>query len=183
MLTPEFARQLERVFRTHHGSLIAYLSRRFPRVDRDRIADAVSDAYVAACAEPARFEAAGRQGGDSDVVRLLRTASWRALRGWYRRSSTKAEVTRPRLPERSTPIDLEQRVVARQELADIRRLVGHAARKTCSAHRDALEAALTDRLAGDSDAEAARRHGVPREYVNRARRWMLAKAKGNSPGA
>ena len=36
----------------------------------------------------------------------------------------------------------------------------------------ALHAALHARLAGGTDAEAARAHRVPREYVNRAKRWI-----------
>lgn len=177
MLDPQFARQLERVIRTHYPSLLVYLARRFPRLDRARLEDAVGDALEVACREPARFEAAGRR-GDPALLKLLRVVSWRTLRAWYRRPTRRVEVTREHLPDHPDARLPDAQVIARRELSVMHSLVTRAARKTCKGRSAALEAALHDRLGGATDAEAGRRHGVPREYVNRARRWMLDQLAG-----
>jgi hypothetical protein len=66
----------------------------------------------------------------------------------------------------------QQLALHRELTTQVHGLVDLAAARFGGRRKRALRAALHDRLAGGTDAEAARAHRVPREYVNRAKRWI-----------
>lgn len=61
---------------------------------------------------------------------------------------------------------------AHQDMQRAMCLVDEAAVRFGGRRPHALRAALHERLHGGTDSEAARAHGVPREYVNRAKKWI-----------
>ncbi|WP_428267064.1 hypothetical protein [Haliangium sp.] len=107
--------------------------------------------------------------------KLLYRVAWCHRRAYYRRKTRHAECCfRPA----HEPVDgcTPQRILLGRELAsELKHLTAAAAKRHGGARAGALELALHDRLAGDSDTESARAHGIPREYVNRAKRWVGAR--------
>lgn len=56
-------------------------------------------------------------------------------------------------------------------------LIDEAATRYGGRRRRSLRAALRARFTGCTDVEAAREYQVPREYVNRARRWVVSEIR------
>ncbi len=76
--------------------------------------------------------------------------------------------------EISRSVTPHQVAVQRELFGRIQALIPQAVEHFGHGRSDALKAALQARLAGDmdSDTEAAREYGVPREYLNRAKQWI-----------
>lgn len=172
-------------FHAIRESHIRRLSRCFPKVCLGLVEDSVDEAWLelhrrglrgqplaAAVDErpavqvPAEF--------DQTFVRwwLFRVA-WCHLRGVVRRRSFRQE---------TGDVDLAMVAVAQsaeQEeglLLDLQlgQLIPEAARLFGGRYRAGLELALHDRVVlGFSDRDAANANDVPREYVNRAKNWIL----------
>lgn len=148
-----------------------WLARHFPRTSAALVEDAVSDAFHDALAYPASFTPAWKRDDHPALVRLLRQVAWRRLRGRLRKKSSQCEVSSDVIE----PLDVATPDVlasSRELTLRVHRLVDQAARRFGGTRSQALRAALYERLEGGTDTEAARAHGVPREYVNRAKRWI-----------
>ena len=168
------------VYQCHNAEIVAWLQRKFPCLSYMHAEDAVQEAFVEALERPPAFCSAWRAGGLEAVVRLLRQAAWRKLRGYWRKKATRCE-----LPGGEQVTAYGNHAVTPQEIAIYQQILGHiwrlideAAERFGGRRSRALRAALHDRLAGSSDIESANTHGVPREYVNRAKRWIGAQLHG-----
>lgn len=163
---------LERQSKEREG-LAARIRRAFPRAHEREVDDAVQHAFVEALEHFERYEAALDK-GEEEAIRWLVVVAWRHLRGerrrWHRSRSVPLGTRTP--PAMDAPLDM--RLDARRQLGRALGLVQVAAELHGGQQAEGLRAALELRMLGDeSDASAARRCGVPREYVNRARRWIL----------
>lgn len=178
-MTGEYHDQLESIYRRHNGAILGWLQRQFPRTSHARVQDAVADAFTEALESPERYRRALDDGGDGELIRLLRQVAWRGLRGHHRRKSTRCELLdHEGVAMEPTHSVTPLRVLSgKRELARTLTLVDQAAQRFGGTRSNALRAALHARVTGISDAEAARAHGVPREYVNRAKRWIGAQLR------
>lgn len=152
--------------------LHAWLRKAFPKAGRALIEDAVNDAFVVALERPARFAQAYRQGRG---LALLRRVAWRQLRAYFRRKSSQCELAgEEHIAHANAPAALSPAALlsSYQEVTRTFTLVDEAADQFGGKQAPALRAALHMRLAGSTDTEAAKAHNVPREYVNRAKRWI-----------
>lgn len=170
-----YRKLLDVTYRRWRPRLCTWLRRAYPKACRALIEDAVGDAFLDALADPTPFVQAYQQGQEAALGALLKTVSWRKLRAQYRRKSSQCELpgddhlARANAPITSSPATLVQ---SYQTLARTLTLVEEAAGQFGGKHPEALAAALYMRISGSSDTEAARAHNVPREYVNRAKRWI-----------
>jgi DNA-directed RNA polymerase specialized sigma24 family protein len=167
-----YHRSLETLYQQQSTSLQHWLARRFPRAGSALVEDAVSDAFHDAVARPRPFENALAQGGEAAVMPLLKQVAWRHLRGHLRKKSSQREVMIGATVEPAHLHTPQALALGRELTAHVLALVDQAAALFGGRRRRALRAALHARLAGSTDAEAARAHGVPREYVNRAKSWI-----------
>lgn len=173
-----YKQQLETLYRQHHLALQRRLHKGFPRADQGLVEDAVASAFEDALVRPDPFVAAWQRGGDARLLILFNQVAWRHLRGHYRKKSSQCElpalhaVSEP--GDRITPYDF---AAGREVAALVRDLIDEAARQFGGSHERALRQALHARLEGGSDTEVARRHHVPREYLNRAKRWIGARLR------
>lgn len=177
-LTPLF-------FHTIRTSHIQRLTRCFPRVCSGLVEDAVDEAWLelhrrGVLGRPLAAETDDRpallvpEEFDHSLVRwwLFRVA-WCQLRNAVRRRAFRRETGEIDLSVLTAAREAEQEeeLVMEQQL---RELVPEAARRFGGRYRVELEGALYDRFVlGLSDREAALAHDVPREYVNRAKNWIL----------
>ena len=165
---------LESIYRQHHAPVTRWLQRKFPGVTFAEVQDAVADTFTEALERPQAFVQADSRGGRPELVRLLRQVAWRRLRGLRRRKAARYE----RLGlddnhlERRHEITPMVEVSGRETLRRALVLVDEAAQRFGGTHAQALRQALRLRFTGGTDTEAARACGVPREYVNRAKRWI-----------
>lgn len=166
-----YHRMIELLYRQQWAPSRRWLARRFPGTGSAAVEDAMSDAFEDTMARPRPFVNAWKRGGQAAVVRLLRQAAWRRLRGHLRKKSSRCEVggTDAEPVYLCTPQEL---ALGRELGAEVLALVEQAAAIHGGRRARALRAALLARLAGSTDTEAARAHRVPREYVNRAKRWI-----------
>lgn len=152
--------------------LRSHLRRSFPRFSDEDLDDAASEALLDAVRRPALFEQAWERGGERGLYRLYRCVAWRKLRGQWRRKERR--VAGPAL----APQDLRLGRAAGQELSaaldvNISRAMDEAVCRFGGLHPERLRAALVERfLSGDPDIEIARRHGVSRESLNKAKRFI-----------
>jgi hypothetical protein len=172
-LHSHYRQTLETLYRGHEPMLRRWLQRCFPRTPPALVRDAVADAFLDALQEPRSLVTALEQSGEPALYRCLKQAAWRRLRGHLRKSSTRCEVNgcaaEPR--DASTPESIYR---SREILVRVFGLIDEAAARHGGRRCDALRSALHARLGGGTDAEVARAHGVPREYLNRARRWIAS---------
>ncbi|MCG8418431.1 MAG: hypothetical protein MJE77_10855 [Proteobacteria bacterium] len=178
-MTHAHREQVEYIYRRHYLSVVAWLQRKFPGTPHANVQDAVADAFTEALARPSSFHDAWRAGGDPALIRLIRQAAWRHLRGYWRKKSTRHELL-SRTQEFDEPSHCLTPLVeasSQQILAHTLRLVDAAAVRFGGKHSRKLRSALHTRLIGNSDTEAARACGVPREYVNRAKRWIRSQLR------
>ena len=178
-MTSEYHDLLESIYRRRRGELIDWLQRQFPRTSHALVQDAVADVFTEALESPDRFRRALDQGGRGELIRMIRVVAWRGLRGHHRRKSTRCELLGQEgvATEPCDPVTPLRVLSGKQELARTLSLVEQAALRFGGTRPNALRAALRARVAGVSDSEAARAHGVPREYVNRAKRWIGAQLR------
>jgi DNA-directed RNA polymerase specialized sigma24 family protein len=163
---------VEQWYRRYNTSLRSWLQKCYPRADHGLVEDAVADSFIFALESPAVFARAMQAGGERAVRRLLRLIAWRNLRGHFRKKATRLERTSTDAADRSDTMTPHELVSGQQTARCVFDLVDVAAVRFGGGRSDALRTALHDRLGGITDAEAARAHGLPREYVNRAKRWI-----------
>ena len=163
---------IEALYRSRRDTLVRRLRRSFPGVCPATVSDAVADAFLDALERPTGFERSWRERGEAALSCLLYQVAWRKLRGHLRKKASQHEP----LGEQnlSTPSTPEGICRMREAMQHALRLIEQAARRFGGKRHRALRSALQDRLTGMSDTEAAREHGIPREYVNRAKRWIAA---------
>lgn len=170
-MQPPYHSTLALLYRQHWQPLQQWLARHFPRTSAALVEDAVSDAFHDALACPASFAPAWKRDDHSALVRLLRQVAWRRLRGRLRKKSSQCEVSSEAIE--ALDVDTPDVLASSRELTlRVHQLVDQAALRFGGNRSQALRAALHDRLEGGTDTEAARAHGIPREYVNRAKRWI-----------
>lgn len=148
-----------------------YLRSRFPGVPPEQLEDAVQAVFVDMLEKPEPFLRALRQ-GESRWRGLAYTAAWRVVRGELRRHSAWRELGGLAVESGSGGAGQEAWVLL---CVDVPRAIADAARACSASHHAPLYNALVDVMVhGHTDTAAAKRHGVPREYVNRARRAAQA---------
>lgn len=160
---------LDPLFRAHHASAIRWLHRHYPGLPSEDVEDAVSGAWLDLLERPGLT-----QGRTPWTTRTLhRTVAWRRLRGLCRRSWRRHEEPHPgdgspwlgRPPGQSALDRLPQRVERAMDSAVL--LAGRG-------REEQLRGALEERiLGGGTDTAVARRFGVRREVLNRARQVVL----------
>lgn len=177
-MTTEYRDHLGTLYRQHHISLQRGLHRAFPRADLGLVEDAVASAFEDALERPRSFVATWQRSGHAGLLLLFKQVAWRHLRGHFRKKSSQCEIASlhaAREPDHVvTPFVI---AVGRETQARIEALIAQAALLFGGRRAHALALALHARLEGSSDTEAARRHRVPREYVNRAKRWICAQLR------
>ncbi len=145
--------------------MVRAIQRAFPRMCEGRAEDAVDAATLAL------IERQGPAGPAEADERLLFRIAWREARGQLRRHGYQRELGG--VPLHSIAQggqDIEGELI----VADlVYRLVPRAAAAFGGRRTDALRDALRDRLQErGTDTDCAAEHGVPREYLNRAKRWL-----------
>lgn len=160
---------LDPLFREHHASAIRWLHRHYPGLPAEDVEDAVSAAWLDLLERPRLT-----QGRAPWTTRSLhRTVAWRRLRGLCRRAWRQHEDALPsessprlgRAPGQSALDRLPQRV--ERAMAAAVQLAGRG-------REEQLRRALEERiLGGGTDVAVARRFGVRREVLNRARQVVL----------
>lgn len=174
-MSTQYRDQVETLYRQHHLALQRRLHKGFPRADQGLVEDAVASAFEDALMRPDAFVAAWQRGGDARLLTLFNQVAWRHLRGHYRKKSSQCEL--PALHAASEPGDFitpYELALGREIATRVRDLIDEAARRFGGSHERALRRALHARLGGNggTDTEVARSHHVPREYLNRAKRWI-----------
>lgn len=148
----------------------AYVQRHFPRVCPSLAEDAAQEAFLCALEHPERFERAWLEGGMPRVEGLCRTIAWRSARGRLARHGTRREVGGEALQLLAAMRPPGQELVAEARLR-LDAMLDAAVARHAPACAPQVRAAVVDRvMSGDSDSLVAHRHGVRREYLNRARR-------------
>ena len=172
-MTRDYKQLIESIYRRHNLLLQIRIQSAFPPADRGLVEDAVASAFEDALERPAPFRAAYQNGGRARLLRLFEQVAWRHLRGHYRKKSSKCEIaTADPTREPCDPRTPYAHACGRETAAHVLRLVDEAAVRFGGGQPQALRQALRARLGGGTDAEVARCHRVPREYVNRAKRWI-----------
>ncbi len=169
----EYRTALESLYCERAPWIQHWVQRCFPRTCASLVADAVADAFTDALALDGSLFNVWRSRGKTELALGIRQAAWRHLRGHLRKHSTRCEIAMPHLPDTvgvSTP---ESLYATRETLALMASLIDEAAIRYGGRHRHSLRTALRARFTGYTDVEAARGHQLPREYVNRARRWIV----------
>ena len=151
---------------THQQALLLrFLRRRFPALDDATVCDAVQETFVDLLRQPATVERA-RAHGQAELYRLIRCIAWRKARGELRRRSRLRQVA---VPEVSCPPGQPHA----RSLTQLPRLMAEAVRRFGHRRAPQLRDALEHKLwTGEPDRQVARHFGVPREYLNRAKRFV-----------
>lgn len=165
-------------------ALLRQLRARFPKICGSGLEDAAQDAALTtlrlsavqgSCVQRAWSRSV------EDLERLVFTFAWRALRGELRRGARRSRLLPLTAPSSR---DATRLVEAHDTLRRAHRLIPDAAALYAPRGAVSLRAALDDRLrTGDDDLAVARRHGVHRSVLCRARRWILASLSGEAPRA
>lgn len=142
----------------------------FSGVCRSVIDESCQETLLHVWANRARWERVWHEHGEERLVRWFRLALWRRVRGWWRDHGRRAADVGPAgLAERVGMVSPAQDALLRVR-RDLPGAVDRAARTAGGGDAAAVRAALWDGLATDApDTELALRHGLRREYVNRAR--------------
>lgn len=156
------------------GRLVAYLMRCYPGECRGRVEDAVGAAFLQALERPAAFEQAVSRGGTSELVSFMHLVARRQLRQDCRRKAYRTETPVLVLPDSAGADNPESMASARQLQQAVQRKLDEATQLYGGTKKERFRIALGDRLAsGAPDTRVARSHGVPRESLCRARRWLM----------
>jgi hypothetical protein len=137
------------------------------------VAEAVADAFTDALVHNGPLFRTWQQAGKPGLARGIRQAAWRRLRGHLRRHSTRCEVSEHPIEEYPDARTPEAACASREALQHLEILIGQAATRYGGHQAQALRVALWNCFEGDKDTEVARTHRLPREYVNRAKRWVM----------
>lgn len=150
------------------------LSASFPRLCPSLVEDAVQSAVLVLISRPCLLQNSAEGDGGDQITHLLRVIGWRTLRAGLRRGSreTLSHATVEWADRFAVP-------AAQDKFADLRMHLAEALDMEC-AHSDgsteSVRGALEDSLcSGDPDTVVAMRHGIRREYLNRARRGLQVK--------
>lgn len=163
---------VEQSYRRSGASLRQWLRQCYPRADHGLVEDAVADSFLHVLEHPEVVARALEDGGEGALCALLRVIAWRNLRGHFRKKGAhweRADVDLLEPADAPTPREI---VAGRQTATRVCELIDAAAARFGGTRSEALRTALHDRMSGGTDTEAARTHGLPREYVNRAKRWL-----------
>ena len=176
MRNDDYMHILDTIQRHHTPSIERRLRRAFGRACVSHIEDAIGNAFTDALARPAPFLARWQRHGEAGLVRFFYHVAWRHLRAYFRKKASRCEIPSgellgmmPEIHDTLTPYVIAS---SRETEAITSCLVEEAAERFGGGRRRSLGAALRERLGGGTDTEAARAHAVPREYVNRAKRWI-----------
>lgn len=149
-----------------------YVQAKFPRLCRGHVEDAVSAVGLALVMNPTTFQMLHNLKDPSRLLGLFKRVAWRAARATVRRRAYSAE----RAFEHEDDVHLGLDAAQPLTLAlrrDLEKIVREAATETSPPQTERLAAAVMDQLyGGGTDGEVAERHGVRREYVNRARQQV-----------
>ncbi len=163
---------LSKIFEVHAPELRRYVASHFHDLCHSGAEDAVCDAFLIACNDPSLLEKAWAEGGQRQVVGLLKVIAWRCARASRCRGAGAFERPHPDTSEIAGARGGAQEASAEVSL-HLQAAILAAAREVSANHAEALAEALAERLlSGESDTEIARRHELPREYLNRARRGL-----------
>lgn len=163
---------MEQSYRQDSKALRLWLRQCYPRADHGLVEDAVAESFVHALERPEAFTRAVQRGGRTALRRLLHRIAWRNLRGHFRKKATRLEQTGIDADDPLDGLTPQQLVSGQQTATRVLELVEVAAARFGGSRSNALRTALCERLAGGTDTEVARAHGLPREYVNRAKLWI-----------
>lgn len=151
--------------------LVRALRAAFPSVSLEMVEDAVWGAILPALERPALYDAA-LAAGEEDLYRLFRCVAWRDLRGALRRHGARLELGVSDETLQAFGLPAGQEVAAGYALR-VQELLDDAVDAFGADRPERLRDALEDKvLTGDSDTEIAARHGLRREHVNRAKRYV-----------
>lgn len=161
--------QVTALYCTRAPDVHRYVAIRFPRLSEDQVGDAVSDAFEVLIRQPALVEGALREGGDRALAALLRVIAWRFARATTRRACYGRELSLDGSLPATGYQEPDQEFLA-HVLHNLEGALAEAVEGVSCSRPQALAAAVMDRmLCPITDEEAALRHGVRREQVNRAR--------------
>ena len=164
---------LATVFANNVDRIVRRLQHSFPGMCASRCEDAAYAAYLDSLAKPAVFRDALTRGGESMLVGVYQQVAWRHLRGQWRKKSFQSEQAFDVVPELMGGTTPEALTSADELRVRVDALVHEAAAQFGGSRPELLEAALRDKLlGGEPDTRLAKRHDVPREYLNRAKRWL-----------
>lgn len=93
----EYRMAIELLYRERVSCMQDWVQSRFPRTCPGLVADAVADAFTDALGPDSSFFEVWRKGGQTELVRSIRQAAWRRLRGRLRRHSNQCEIAMPHL--------------------------------------------------------------------------------------
>ncbi len=149
-----------------------YVQTKFPLLCRGHIEDAVSAVGVALVSNPTYFQMIYDPKDPSRLLGLFKRVAWRAARATTRRRAYSAE----RAFEHEDDVHLGLDAAQPLTLAlrrDLEAVLREACTQASAPQTERLVVAVTDQLfGGGTDGEVAERHGVRREYVNRARQQV-----------
>jgi len=151
--------------------LVLWLRSSFPGACPELAVDATQDTYVVALERPELFERALSR-SEGDLRRLLRTVAWRRMRAMICRGARRLEqeALGDELPALAVPPGQEHAAGLGER---VRWLMESATRAYGGERGPALRLALEEKvLTGSPDQELARKHEIPREYLNRAKRHV-----------
>jgi DNA-directed RNA polymerase specialized sigma24 family protein len=159
--------ELAALYVNYHRALHAFLRRRFPALDDEVLRDAVQEAFLDVCREPRALARAHRDGGRASY-KLLCCMAWRKARGEVRRKSSRVEATGWEGDIVCPPGQLFGHA-----LGQLARLVSEAVCLHGHSQDPQLRLALEHKLwSGEPDRQVAAQFGVPREYLNKAKRFI-----------
>lgn len=153
----------------------------FPRVCASLVDEAVQEALLVAWTDRETWEAVWRTHGEHRLFGRLRLTTWRLVRAWWRRHGRRAADV---ASDRADAVETLRTVSAGQEVLvrvrhDLPRALGRAVQAAGGGDDRTVHAILVDALdTGAGDTELAERHGVRREYVNRARNALRREVWG-----
>ncbi len=161
-----------RFYRRHHGELTRKLRHQFPGCCHASVDDAISYAYRVVLEKESPTAHGACPEGDDGLFGFIFVIAWRFLRAECRKQRPVAGDPDTVSCQHTNPETIS---ASRELLYLINHLVPEAAKGFGCRKAKALERALRDRLTGGTDSHVARCHAIPREYVNRARLWLVRK--------
>jgi len=181
-MTAPIDQHLTELYATEIPRLVGTLRRRFPSLGHQRAEEAAHEAFLQALADPALnvlCAAAHEDSGMSGLRRLVYRVAIRAHRGQWRKKAYQLEqgISEGREPVASCDPEDEVGIALGLARVDalVDRLAGPVAWSISEQHADSISSALCEfiRVPGALQGAVARRHGVPREYLNRAWNRLL----------
>ena len=153
-------------------SIVARLSRAYPRMCRGRLEDALQAALVDVLAAPERY----RDLSAAELERRVRTVAWRQARGQWRKRAYQCEASMPAHDVFAAAHGPYEDALAAELIERLPCLIGRAAVAYGGRQPERFAEALRTRLlSGEPDTAIAQAHGVPRASL-----WPGAKL-GETP--